>query len=106
MLWSNLKGYRSLDQLHQADRQLAEELRALGVELERLALSSRRILLEAWEKAIEQVRRIEGVSNFLGAVPFSTLRTAAVEGPVTLINISLYYRSDATVAFHSIRQAA
>ena len=36
MLWSKLKGYRyQLDQLHQVNRQLADELGALGVELER-----------------------------------------------------------------------
>ena len=39
---------------------------------------------------------IEGFSNFLQAVPFSTLRTAAAEGPVILINISIY-RSDAII---------
>ena len=120
MLWSKLKGYRyPLDQLHQVNRQLADELGALGVELERLALSSEsrppldserprtlahleaqmqrhRVLSEAWEKLIEQIREIEGFSNFLQAVPFSTLRTAAAEGPVILINIS-DYRSDAII---------
>ena len=49
-----------------------------------------RILPEKWGKVIEQTRKIEGFSNFLQAVPFSTLRTAAAEGPVILINISNY----------------
>ena len=41
MLWSKLRGYRHpLDQLHQVNRQLADELGIIGVELERLALSS------------------------------------------------------------------
>jgi hypothetical protein len=122
MLWSNLKGYRyPLDQLDQVNSQLADELRALGVELERLALSSEsrpqldserpktrtlthleaqmhrhRILSEKWEKVLDQIRKIEGFSNFLQAVPFSTLRTAAAESPVILINIS-NYRSDAII---------
>ena len=120
MLWSKLKGYRyPLDQLHQVNRLLADELGALGVELEHLALSSEsrpllhserpttlahleaqmqrhRILSEKWEKVLEQIRKIEGFDNFLQAVPFSTLRTAAAEGPVILINISSY-RSDAII---------
>jgi CHAT domain-containing protein len=55
-----------------------------------------RILSEEWENVIKQIRKVEGFSNFLRAVPFSTLRTAAAEGPVILINIS-NYRSDAII---------
>ena len=55
-----------------------------------------RILSAEWEKIVGQIRKIEGFRDFLQAVPFSTLRTAAVEGPVILINIS-NYRSDAII---------
>ena len=120
MLLSKLKGYRyPLDQLRQVNRHLADELGALGVELEHLALSSEsrpllhierpktlahleaqmhrhRVLSEKREKVLGQIRKIEGFDNFLQAVPFSTLRTAAAEGPIILINIS-NYRSDAII---------
>jgi len=55
-----------------------------------------RILTEEWEKLIGQIRKIEGFSNLLQAIPFTTLRTAAAEGPVILVNISKY-RSDAII---------
>ena len=122
ILWSRMKGYRyPLDNLRHVNRQLADEFERLCTGLEHLALSSQsnsrpmddderletlayldvqiqknRILSEEWDKVIGQIRKIEGYSNFLQAVPFSTLRMAAVEGPVILINIS-NYRSDAII---------
>jgi len=119
ILWSRMKGYRyPLDQLRQVNRQLADDFGTLSVQLEHLALSSEsqpmdherpisltqlelqmqrnRILSEKWEKLIEKIRRIEGFSNFLQAVPFPTLQMAAVEGPVILINISDHH-SDAII---------
>jgi CHAT domain-containing protein len=117
ILWSKMRGYRySLDSLRQVHKQLADELEKISLELERLALSSEfestlmdgqipnlevqmhrnRILTAEWEKIIEQIREIDGFRNFLRAVPFSTLRTAAAEGLVVLINVS-NYRSDAII---------
>jgi len=40
-----------------------------------------RILSEEWEKLLGQIRKIEGFSNFLQAIPFTILRTAAAGGP-------------------------
>ena len=119
ILWSKMEGYRyPLDQLRQVDEDLADLLQTLSIELERLSVSSRskllygeepmpqaaldfhmrrhRILSEDWEKVVERVRNIEGFRNFLQAVPFGTLRAAAAEGPVILINIS-NYRCDAII---------
>ena len=119
ILWSKMEGYRSpLDQLRQVDVQLADQFERVSVQLEHLALSSKsgpmnsesptslphleiqiqrcRILSEEWEKLLGQIRKIEGFSNFLQAIPFATLRTAAAEGPVILVNIS-EYRSDAII---------
>jgi len=116
ILWSNMEQYRHpLDQLHQVDRELADLLRTLSAEREHISVSSRsrlldiegpmvldaqmqrnRILSEDWERVVEQVRTIMGFSNFLQPVPFATLRAAAAEGPVILINIS-NYRSDAII---------
>ena len=115
ILWSKMKGYRyPLDPLREANRQLADALEKTSLQLEQLALSlesqlmdhnkpnlevqmqRNRILLEEWEKIIQQIREIDGFHNFLQAVPFPTLQTAAAEGPVILINIS-NYRSDAII---------
>jgi len=117
ILWSKMEQYRHpLDQLRLVDRELADLLRTLSVEREHISVSSRsgllldtegpialdaqmqrnRILSEDWERVVERVRTIEGFSNFLQAVPFATLRAAATEGPVILINIS-EYRSDAII---------
>ena len=54
------------------------------------------ILSSEWEKIIGQIREIDGFHNFLQAVPFPALQTAAVEGPVILINISNFC-SDAII---------
>ena len=119
ILWSKMAGYRyPLDQLRQAHRELADNLEMLSGQLEHLALSSEsrlvlnekpmsqvhleaqmkkyRILSEEWDKVVEQIRKIDGFSNFLQAVPFTTLQTAATEGPIILINVSKY-RSDAII---------
>jgi len=119
ILWSKMEGYRyPLEQLRQIDGQLADQFESVSVQLERLALSSKsgpmesesptslphwdfqmqrcRILTEEWEKLIGQIRKIEGFSNFLQAIPFTTLRTAAAEGPIILVNVS-NYRSDAII---------
>ncbi|KDR67678.1 hypothetical protein GALMADRAFT_105637 [Galerina marginata CBS 339.88] len=119
ILWSKIEGYRHpLDQLQQVNSELADQVESLSRQLEQLALSSNsgsldsgdpvlsasseaqlrehRILSEDWEKVVMQVRQIEGFHDFLQTVPFSTLQTAASEGPVILVNISKY-RSDAII---------
>ena len=115
ILWSKMKGYRyPLDQLRHVNTQLADELEEISLQLEQLALSSEsgpidrprlnldvqlqknRILSAEWEQIVRQIRKIDGFHNFLQAVPFPTLQTAAVEGPVILINISEYH-SDAII---------
>ncbi|KDR67646.1 hypothetical protein GALMADRAFT_130099 [Galerina marginata CBS 339.88] len=119
ILWSKIEGYRHpLDQLRQVDSELADQVEILSRQLEQLALSSNsrsldsggpvlrtsldaqfrkhRILSEDWEKAVETVRQVDGFHDFLQAVPFSTLQTAASAGPVILVNISKY-RSDAII---------
>jgi tetratricopeptide (TPR) repeat protein len=118
IMWSRMARYRHpLDQLRQINRDLADRLEALTIALEHLSLSSgsgplgnagymepdlevqmkrNRLLSEELEEILGKVREIEGFGNFLQAVPFTTLRAAAVEGPVILINIS-DYRSDALI---------
>ena len=116
ILWSKMEQYRHpLDRLREVDRELANLLQTLSAERNHISVSSRsglldtegpvaldaqmqrnRILSEDWERVVERVRTIEGFSNFLQAVPFATLRAAAAEGPVILINIS-NYRCDAII---------
>ena len=116
ILWSKMEQYKHpLEQLREVDRELADLLQTLSAEREHISVSSRsglldtegpmaldaqmqrnRILSEDWERVVERVRTIEGFSNFLQAVPFATLRAAAAEGPVILINIS-NYRCDAII---------
>ena len=116
ILWSRMAKYRHpLDQLRHINRELADRLQALSIELEHLSLSPspgllsskgsahleaqirrNRILSEDLEEVLGKVREIEGFGNFLQAVPFTTLQAAALEGPVILINIS-NYRSDAII---------
>ena len=110
MLWSKMAGYRSLlDQLRQVDKLLADKFEMLSGQLERLEseistspvhveaqMQRSYILSEEWEETVGQIRKIKDFSNFLQAVPFTTLRTAAAEGPIILINIS-HARSDAII---------
>ena len=116
ILWSKMGGYRRpLDQLHNVKVQLADQFERVSVQLECLALSLESGLLTSespmslphsevqlqrycidWENLIGQIWEIEGFSNFLHAVPFTTLQTAAAQGPIILVNIS-NYRSDAII---------
>jgi len=116
IMWSNMEGYRRpLDQLRDVNMQLADQFESVSLQLEKdLALSSEsgpmncesptplprsqrcRILSEEWEKLLGQIREIDGFNNFLQAVPFTTLRTAAAEGPVIIVNVSKH-RSDAII---------
>jgi CHAT domain-containing protein len=58
-----------------------------------------RILLEEWDDLVKRIQKIEGLENFLRAVPFSTLQSSAKEGPVIIVNISKY-RSDAIILYN------
>jgi tetratricopeptide (TPR) repeat protein len=118
ILWSKMQGLRHpLDKLRDASGTLADQFDRTSRELERHAMSidieshlpgfydqqtkKHRILSEKWDEAVRQIRQIDGFTNFLQAVPFSTLRLAATEGPVIIVNIS-QYRSDAIILLNSI----
>src|SRR6202034_1145847 len=59
-------------------------------------MQQHRILSEKWDDVVEKIRQVDGFTDFLRAVPFATLQTAAAEGPIIIINISRY-RSDAII---------
>jgi hypothetical protein len=121
ILWSQLRGYRQLEELRHIDGELARHFEHVGGEFERLAMFSdaepmaiplgsdpdpsvsyerkmqrHRILSEEWDTVVERIRQIDGFANFLQPVPFTTLQSAAADGPVILVNIS-EYRSDAVM---------
>lgn len=121
ILWSKMRGYRHpLKQLGEVNEELANRFETLSGQLERHAISSEseptaslivsdsssisfdvkmrrhRILSEEWDDILKRIRQIDGFTDFLQVVPFTTLQTVAAEGPVIIVNIS-EYRSDAII---------
>jgi tetratricopeptide (TPR) repeat protein len=122
LLWSRLRGYRHpLDKLRTTDTELVDQFEMLSSQLEHLAMSfessltalagsneerpvvsfevkmqQHRILSGKWDDVVGKIRQIDGFSDFLQAVPFATLQTAAAEGTVIIVNVSKY-RSDAVI---------
>ncbi|THG93370.1 hypothetical protein EW026_g7847 [Hermanssonia centrifuga] len=125
LLWSRMRGYRhSIEQLQELNPGLAEEFKGVCQQLEHITVSSdlpgmtpipisttpypahgldfdakvtkNRQLSEDHQRIISEIRQLDGFSSFLQATPFSTLQTAASEGPVILINVNIH-RSDAII---------
>ncbi|THG92731.1 hypothetical protein EW026_g8269 [Hermanssonia centrifuga] len=59
-------------------------------------VTKNRKLSDDYERIISQIRQLNGFSTFLQATPFTTLQTAAKEGPFILVNVD-EYRSDALI---------
>lgn len=114
ILWSRMRGFRhSLLTLGEVDPDLESRFKAVSRQLQVHATSSSNLksnsrssfeaqerqyrrLSEEWDGVVERIRKVEGFEYFLRPVPFSTLRKAASEGPVIVVNISRY-RSDAII---------
>ncbi|PSR71021.1 hypothetical protein PHLCEN_2v13125 [Hermanssonia centrifuga] len=116
----------SIEQLQESNPGLAEEFKGVCQQLEHITVSSEpnlsgmapisvstppyaahgldfdakvtknRQLSDDYERIISEIRHIDGFSSFLQATPFSTLQTAAREGPVILVNVN-EHRSDAII---------
>jgi hypothetical protein len=114
-----MQGYRHPHhQLRDVDADLANEFDRVSRDLEHHAMTleiespppgyydrqteKHRILSENWDDVVQRIRRIDGFTHFLQAVPFTSLQLAATEGPVIIINVSKY-RSDAIIIrqYHS-----
>ncbi|KAF8573965.1 hypothetical protein K439DRAFT_1665620 [Ramaria rubella] len=54
-----------------------------------------------FDQVVDEIRCEPAFKDFLQAVPFTTLRTAATEGPVIIVNIS-YYGSHAIILYHDV----
>jgi hypothetical protein len=94
------------------DGALADELDHVSRKLERNIMSfdtkspppgfydaqirNHRILSEEHDEVVRRIRKIDGFTNFLRAVPFASLQSAAIAGPVILVNITPF-RSDAII---------
>ena len=119
LIWSEIRGLRSsIDQLRAFDSDLADKFAAINHDLEELTLTlaqnsyddggeedfegmrpfgrivvQQRRLLGDRDKLISQIRAHKGLEPFLRPLSFDDLRSAAVRGPVIMINHNRW-RSD------------
>lgn len=125
LLWSEMRGFRtSIDHLRAVDSHLAESFTAVNRKLEmlitsvfpdvaihggdersegtgafgRLVVQQRKLLAERYE-LVSRIQALPGLGNFLKTLQFDTLRSAALHGPVIIINHSKW-RSDILVLLH------
>jgi CHAT domain-containing protein len=126
LIWSEMRGLRtSIDQIRATDSHLAEKFAAVNRDLEMLTLTissnsddygrdgrsirmdpfghlvvQQRKLLDYRNKLISQIQALPGLETFLKSPSFDNLRSAAVRGPVIIINHSIW-RSDILILGHS-----
>jgi hypothetical protein len=129
LLWSEMRHLRmSIDQLLSADPVLGHKFAAVNRHLEELTKSvppshklnmddgaadglravdpfgrlvlEQRGLLKERAKLIPQIQALPGFDNFLISPPFDTLRSAALSGPVIIVNHSRW-RSDILILLHN-----
>jgi len=72
------------------DADQVQVLRQRTIDEEQRILDARRQAARAWDAAVDQVRRLDGLQNFLRPVPYADLRAAAADGAVVIANISRY----------------
>ncbi|KAI9452952.1 CHAT domain-containing protein [Lactarius psammicola] len=123
-IWSEMRGFRTFIA---SDSPLAEEFAAVNRDLEKLTMSiapggdastdeagveppegmdsfgllvvKYRRLLEKRDTLISQIQALPGFGDFLEALPFDALCSAASRGPVIVINHSKW-RSDVVILLH------
>ena len=106
VVWQNLLGLRTpVDQLHQAQPELANRLHCIARQLEgsrshdvdsveiptasaESAPANYSKLAIEWDNLVDEIRKIPGFEGFLRAKTFHQLAPAAHEGPVVILNIS------------------
>jgi hypothetical protein len=130
LLWTEMRHLRvSVDQLLEADPDLGRKFGAVNRDLEELTKSvppshkltpddgtanglravdpfgrlllKQRGLLKERAKLISQIQALPGFDGFLASPSFDTLRTAALSGPVVIINHSKW-RSDILIFLHNM----
>jgi hypothetical protein len=129
LLWSEMRRLRaSIGQLLEEDSELGYKFAAVNRDLEKLTKSvppshklsmddgaadglravdpfgrlvlEQRGLLKERANLISQIQTLPGFNSFLTSPPFDTLRTAALSGPVIIINHS-EWRSDILILLHN-----
>ncbi|EGN98799.1 hypothetical protein SERLA73DRAFT_19643, partial [Serpula lacrymans var. lacrymans S7.3] len=90
---------RLLDSKHASDLQKSHEFFPSELSIAKDARHYRE-LTEDWETVVEQIRQTEGFTHFLMSKPFSELQSAALHGPVIVVNISRY-SCDAIIVLRS-----
>lgn len=122
LLWSEMRGLRtSIDQITLVDPRLADEFATINRELEALTFAfapnddafgddegmdsfgqlvvRQRKLLDDRAKLISRIQALPGFGTFLKPPTFDGLRPAASQGPVIIINHSVW-RSDIIILLH------
>jgi hypothetical protein len=129
LLWSEMRRLRApIDKLLEVDPDLGYRFEAVSRDLEELTKSvppshklsmddaapdgpravdpfgrlvlKQRDLLKERAKLISQIQALPGFDSFLTSPPFDTLRSAALSGPVIIINHS-EWRSDLLILLHN-----
>ena len=125
LLWSEMRGLRtSIDQIRLADSNLADKFSAVNRELETLAMAlspnnnvdenndlegmdpyghtviRKQKLFDDRKELIIQIQALSGFDTFLKPPSFDTLRSAAFNGPVIIIN-HCEWRSDILILIHN-----
>ena len=126
LIWSEMRGLRSsIDQLRASDSDLADKFATINQDLEVLTLSfaqntygdsgeeclegmdpfgrlvvRQQGLLGDRDELISQIRSRNGLESFLKPPSFDNLRSAAVRGPVIIIN-HCRWRSDIIILLHA-----
>ena len=125
LIWSEMRGLRSsIDQLRASDSDLADKLAAINQDVEVLTLTPaqdnygdggeegvdemgpfgrlvvrQQRLLDDRDKLILQIRARKGLESFLKPPSFDNLRSAAVRGPIIMIN-HCRWRSDIIILLY------
>ncbi|ANP49783.1 tetratricopeptide (TPR) repeat protein [Streptomyces griseochromogenes] len=86
-----------LEYLRALDPELADHFEELGDRISRGEPRGRRPgLVAEWDRLIEQVRLLPGMSSFLAPPRFQDLAAQVQDGPLVMVNVSRY-RSDAII---------
>ena len=117
LLWSRLNHYQyPLDRLRDVEPILAKKYEELSKRLENLAISPVSLELrratdkmmeelhvasKEWDEVVEQIRKLDGFSDFLKPLRYDSLRKAATDGPVIIINVSNHHRCSEAIIIHN-----
>ncbi|KAH9172773.1 CHAT domain-containing protein [Lactarius sanguifluus] len=117
LIWSEMFGlYPSMGRLRSVNPNLADRLARFTEGLEAietsgaqedadteafsLAFEKLQELLKGRQEVFQQIRALPGFANFMKDIPFRTLRNAAAQGPIIIIN-HCHWRCDILIILHN-----